>query len=52
MRDFKMQVLRDVEVIISLIDLDKASCLSEKDKNKHQMEKILDMLKENYDNID
>ena len=52
MRDFKMQVLRDVEVIISLIDLDKASRLSEKDKNKHQMEKILDMLKENYDNID
>ena len=52
MRDFKMQVLRDVEVIISLIDLDKASCLGEKDKIKHRMEKTLDMLKENYDNID
>ena len=51
MRDFKMQVLRDVEVIISLIDLDKASSLSEKDKMKHQMEKTLDMLKEDYDNI-
>ena len=52
MRDFKMQVLRDVEVIISLIDLDKVSCLSEKDKMKHEMEKNLDLLKENYDNID
>ena len=52
MHDFKTQTLRNIEVIISLIDLDKDSFLGEKDKIKHQMEETLDTIKKEYDSID